>query len=280
VFPASALAGAYTAQQRRVTAVALAPILDLVLMSVISMQRMGPVFAGLLFAISFAFSPRTGKFIVSKKMVAGGIAVVVLVLGTFAIIGSYRGLIEAFPKQSKTLTDASEYIATLPSNYMYLSAPAPALSYYLLHPEQEQPLFAGFTCAPLYRLLNKVGFATQVAQYTPFYYVPVEMNQATFLAYIHSDFGALGIFAVPFVLGLSLGWLALALKANFHLGKLMIFSHLFVVAMWSFSGYLLMFPHWLVSVAVSSVIGYRMELRKRPTESPIVTLDQAKLGHT
>ena len=259
VFPASALAGFYTAEQRRVTATALAPIVDLVLMSVISMMRMGPVFAGLLFAISFAFSPRSGQFVVSRRLVAGGVAVATLVLGTFAAISSWRGVTEVLPKQSRALTRASEYITTLPANYLYLSAPGPAFSYYLLHPEQEQPLFGRFTFAPVYRLLNKFGFDTQVPQYTTFYYVPAEMNQATFLAYIHSDFGALGVFAVPFVLGLSLGWLATALKGNFHLGKLMILSHLFVVAMWSFSGYLVMFPHWLVSLVISSSIGYGLE---------------------
>jgi oligosaccharide repeat unit polymerase len=259
VFPASALAGAYTAQKRRVTAVAVAPILDLVLMSAISMQRMGPIFAGLLFTISFAYSPRDGKFVVSRKVAVSGFAAAALVCGTFIAISSYRGLTEAFPKQGSLLTNASDYVTTLPSNYMYLSAPVPALSYYLLHPEQEQPMFGGFTFAPMYRLLKKAGFATQVAQYPPFYYVPVEMNQATYLAYIHSDFGAAGIFAVPFVVGVALGWLAMELKADFHLGKLMILAHLFLVVMWSFSGYIVMAPHWFVSLVVSTALGYHIE---------------------
>jgi len=259
VFPASALAGAYTARKRCITLIGALPIVDLVLMSAISMQRMGPIFAGLLFGIAFAYSPRSGKLILSRKMAVGIVAIGVAAIATFAAVSSFRGLFEAFPKQSAGLTRSSEYITTLPSNYMYLSAPVPAFSYYLLHPQFEQPLFGGFTFAPAYRLLSKVGFRTQVAQYTTFFTVPAEVNQATYLAYIHSDFGAAGIFLIPMLLGVVTGWLGSSIVLDFHLAKLMLFSHLFLVLMWSFSGYIVMFPHWLVSLVVSVSVGYYVE---------------------
>jgi oligosaccharide repeat unit polymerase len=259
VFPASALAGAYTARKRRVTAVALAPMLDLVLMSAISMGRMGPVFGGLLFAIAYAYSPQRGEFILSKRLIAGGAIVALLVIGTFAAISSFRGLPEVLPKQSRSLTRASEYVTTLPVNYLYLSAPAPALSYYLLHPEEDRRLVAGFTLAPLNRLLAKLGFATNVPQYTPFYHVPVAMNQATYLAYIHSDFGPLGIFIVPLTFGAVVGAMGPNLRNSGRLLSLMIFTHLFVAIIWSFSGYIAMFAHWFLSMVVSSAIGYYID---------------------
>ncbi|HXZ40406.1 MAG TPA: O-antigen polymerase [Terriglobales bacterium] len=255
--PAACLAGLYTARLRKLTFTALLPILVAAAASVISMQRAGLLIAAPLFVYAFIFSRTSRRIRLSKRWIATLAASSVVLFGAFLLIGSHRGSYMYHSGQTQELNNFAEYMSGLPSLYFYVSATGPTLSQYLLHPEVDTYSFFGSnTFAPVCRLLAKLGFRTSVPYYTPFYYVPQDGNQATYLAYIDADFGPAGIVIVPAILSGVLTFLSLRNNSQFRISRLMLYVNLLVAITFSFSGYYLGLTYWLTSFVTSALIGW------------------------
>jgi oligosaccharide repeat unit polymerase len=255
--PAACLAGAYTARVGRVTLIGLLPVLVATAETIISMQRAGVLIAAVLFAYGYIFSPTSHRLAISKRwLLLLGIGAVSL-LGFFLLIASHRGSYAYHSGQTQALNDMADYVTGLPSLYFYVSATGPTFSQYLLHPEIDNYSFFGSnTFAPICRLLTKLGFRTYVPQYTPFYYVPQDGNQGTFLAYVHADFGPAGIVLVPALLSAILTFFALRNSRQFRMFRSMLYVNLLVVITYSFSGYYLSLSSWFTSFVVSGLVGW------------------------
>jgi len=258
-FPATCLAGAYTARTRRVTLVGLFPLLIAGVGAVVAMQRAGLVMNTVLFLYAYAFFPGSGRFVFNKQMVFVSVLIVIMVSG-FLAIGSHRGSYVYFQGQTRTLNSIAEYLSSLPALYAYVSEPPPAFNQYLLHPEADTNDFFGcYTFASIYRLLAKLRFRTYVPYYPPYYYTPADTNQATYLAYIHSDFGPAGIVLVPFALSALLSFLARRNANKFRLWRLMVYVNLLLVVTFSFSGYYLTYTYWSVGLILGALLGWWMD---------------------
>jgi len=255
-FPASCLAGAYTARIRKLTLTAIFPLFLAVAGAMVAMQRAGIMFNVVLFIYAYFFFPRSQRLLVNRRSRMMLVLASVVVF-SFLLIGGHRGSYVYHVGQTQTLNDIGEYSSIVPSLYFYVSASGPAFSQYLLHPEVDYNSFFGCnTFAPVWRLLAKLGFRTYVPYYTPFYYVPQDTNQATYLAYIDADFGPAGIVLVPCIMSAILTVLARRVAQEFRLWHLMLYVNLLLVTTFSFSGYYVAFTYWLVSIVVSALIGW------------------------
>jgi len=252
---ASALAGFYTARVRKLTLTALLPLLTMIVSSLVSMTKSSLLIGSVLFAYCYAFAPGYHGFSkrgLLKLTVAGG-----FLMAAFMFMSSFRGSYAAFDRQTQVLNEITDYVGGFPTLYFYLSAPPPAFSQYLLHPEIDNYSFFGSnTFAPFFRFLAKLGFRTFVPFYTPYYYTPTDTNQAKYLAYIDADFGPAGVALVPFVLSSVLSLLYVRNSSRFRCWRLMLYAFLLVVMTFSFSGYYITLTYWLVSCVVSSLVGW------------------------
>jgi oligosaccharide repeat unit polymerase len=268
--PAACLAGAYTARVGKLTFTGVLPLLWAAVSGLLSMQRAGLLISAPLFLYAYLFAPKKHGFRISKRWLIITAATLVVLSGFFLLIGSHRGSYAYQTGQTQSLNNAADYVAGFPSLYLYLSITGPTFSQYLLHPELDNYSFFGSNSfAPIWRLLSKLGFLTYVPYYTPFYHMPEEGNQGTYLAYIHADFGPAGIVLVPSILGGLLTLLGLRNSRGFRMSRLMMYANLLVVVTFSFSGWYLGLTFWFVSFVACTLVGcwidHRCELRSQRT---------------
>ncbi len=78
---------------------------------------------------------------------------------------------------------------------------------------------------------------------------------------MHSDFGTLGVFFFPFLLGMVAQWLS-AFRKN--LVRIMLLAHLYVVVLFSFSNLVITTGQWFQSLVVSLIAAAIIERVTRP----------------
>jgi oligosaccharide repeat unit polymerase len=134
-----------------------------------------------------------------------------------------------------------------------IAATPVAFSMYLDTPEAEKRgMWGGYTFAPIYRLLSRLGFNTHVPAYEENYYTPVPVNISTYLKNVYSDFGLAGVFIFPFLLAFCST--ALMLRPG-SLTTRLILAHLYAVIAFSVLFNIMLLGYWYLSLATSIVIG-------------------------
>ncbi len=237
------LAGLYTAMTGTLKPAAVVPLIVQVMLSMANMGRSGLILAAVLFLSSYSLcrlamplprrSARTGRL---KRLLAVSAVVILLALGT-EFVRSGRGAVENFAYQGQALTHLRTASFITPSVYLYLTVHFGVLNQYLIQDVEHTP-WGSNTFAPLYRLLAKAGLGPTIPWYPRFYHTPVGANTGTYLRELHADFGILGIFAGPFLLGLlgSLTWYRylathsyVLLTVGAYLGVIVVMSIFYIV---------------------------------------------------
>jgi oligosaccharide repeat unit polymerase len=253
-YAASALAGAYASRIGRITFVSVLPLLAMTVDGILSMQRGGILISIVLFVAGAYITPSKTPLYVVRWQIAACLG---LLLAGFLYVTMVRGVPAEFEGQGATLNRISDVVPSLPSLYMYVSAPPAGLSAYLQHPASDGNSFLGrYTFAPAYRLLAKLGWNTYVPYYTEFYSTPVPINSCTYLREIHSDFGSSGILGVPFCLG---ALMTLLEARRSSLAAQMVLAHLYVFVVFSFTLLVAITGYWYISLMASSVIGLLLD---------------------
>jgi oligosaccharide repeat unit polymerase len=249
----SLLAGVYTSMIGRVKLVALLPLLSVIIVSVVSMGRATMIIAGILYLSGYLLNERRlntplarnvhGKL---KRSIAVACAIVLLLSGS-ELVRSNRGTIEGYAAATSSLNKMGRSSFITPSIYLYLTVHFAVLNEYLKK-NQETSFPGSYSLAPLWRVLTKLGFDTQVQQYQPFYRTPERANTGTYLRELHADFGLAGIVFGPYLLGLvtSLWWHRF--RHGNRLLDLVIVGHLFVVVAMSIFVNSTQLGYWLVSL--------------------------------
>jgi oligosaccharide repeat unit polymerase len=267
-YSATALAGAYTAARGRLTVTALFPVVVSGLSGLLSMQRTGFVISVVLFIFSLTFAPRPRGFQISRGLAVTAVVITIVTGAAFLLVGSQRGMYRTFQGQTPALTEIGKHWADFPAHFIYISSPGPTLTQYLEHPElAPKGLFASYTLQSVYRLLSKVGFETNVPYYPPFVHSPVEANQGTYLAYIYSDFGGIGVVLVPFFVGAFVTVLARRIDRSPRLAEVMLYAHLMLCVTFAFAWNIVSATFFLASMVIS--IGAGMYLDRFPRKSDV-----------
>lgn len=261
-YAACALAGIYTAKVSKITHVTIIPIVLVTLQLIALAGRTGLGIAAILFVTSFAYTPRSSRFQLSKvhKIIATA-SIAALLLGGFFFVSFSRHLNVDFPGITPAMEEISDYIPPFPSLYSNFSATPVAFSAYLSNPQDDGDHFWGmYTFAPVWRFLSHLGFRTGVAPYEESYYTPVPMNTGTYLKNVHSDFGFAGILIFPYLLGAAVTLLIMRASATPKLVGLVVLSHVFVLVVFTFAFDFMVLGDWYIS-AVVSVAGALMAKR-------------------
>lgn len=250
-YAASALAGAYVGRTGSIGFVSFLPLIAMTVDGVLSMQRGGILIAIILFVAGIYLTPHRRALRVRKWQLAS--ALTLLVIGFFYVTMT-RGIPAEFENQGPILNQVADVAPSMPSLYMYLSAPPVGLSAYLQHPDADGQSFWGrYTFAPANRVLSKFGFHTYVPYYSEFYSTPVPINTCTYLREIHSDFGPLGIIGVPFLLG---ALITIVESKCSNLVAQVVLAHLYVVILFSFTLLIMVTGYWYISLIASTCVAF------------------------
>ncbi len=265
---AAFFAGIYTAAVGKFKVVAFLPLVVTLIVSIAGMGRAKLLMGAILFVSAYFLSrPSFGSVSVKtfKTKLRRALAlasVVLLLIVTAEIVRSSRGTIETFRGSTPVLRSLSTASFITPSVYLYLTVHYGVLNQYLLQ-EREGELWGGNTFAPMWRLLSKIGFDTDVSQYQRFYKTPVESNTGTYLRGIHEDFGFLGVLLYPYILGLVSTYLWFRVKRSGRYIDLALLAHIYVVVAMSFFVGATSLGYWLASLLGAVGISFLMDRRLR-----------------
>lgn len=201
------LGGIYTAIKGKITLTAILPLLIVIVQDMASVGRAGIFMAFILFTLSFFFTRHYySEHNLSKKLnkinlsIALFIIIAIFLVST-TVIKNVRGSIEKFKASTSELNELERSYFISPSLYLYFSSNIGVLSKYL-EKGGEDKMIGENTFQPLYNLLSKINIVDHPGFYPKGYFIPMWTNSATYLRDIHEDFGYMGIFLVPFILGL------------------------------------------------------------------------------
>lgn len=257
---AAALAGCYAAWKGRIDWVVSLPLSVATLMGILLVSRYSMLLSASLFVFAFLLTPKSRPISIGRIQ---QILIVVACLGGIVYVSIVRiDLASSLYGQGNTLTNISEWIPAAPSLYFYLSGPSVGLSEYLNDPSREANLPWGrYTFASAYRFLSKFGLATPVPFHQEFYSTPEPINVCTYLREIHSDFGPVGVFLFPFLLGAIAGWTA---GSRTTLFRIVVLAHVYLIVLFSFTYLAVIAGQWVQRLAVSLVVSVFLERASRP----------------
>jgi len=150
---------------------------------------------------------------------------------------------------SKELRGAKENLIISPSVYLYASSNIGVLTKYL-ESQGENTRFGEHSLHSVYLLLAKFKLVEKPLPFQKGYYIPLWTNNGTYLRELHADFGVVGVFLGPFLLGLLLTWLWF----KFYEGKsLIVFAllvHFFLIVGFSFLLMVTRFYYWTIGLSI------------------------------
>ena len=258
-------AGLYTMATGKLKLVVIISLLLVVLLDIAAMGRARIILSMILFLSGYLLGKkrRTYEYVASIRKKIWKSVKILLILFVFflgiEIVRDFRAVTEYFPGETKSLQKLKGSAFITPSIYVYLTVSNGVLNQYYKY-QMQKKVFAGFTLGPFWRALSKIGFDTYVSPYPPFYYTPVPANTSTYLGELYSDFGVLGVFCIPYLIGLisSLQWLRL--NRTKSLVDVILLSHLFVIIIMSFT-YMWTSGYWLFSIFFGLIIAYMLDKR-------------------
>ncbi len=201
------LSAIYSAHRNKFTYLVIIPFLAVVLNDASSLARAGVFFAFVLFGITFVtaryfYKTKTGnaRFGNNKNIIITSVVIVFLAFGSVSLIRLVRNPMGDFKSTSIELKELSKSGVLSSSVYLYFSSPVAVLSRYL-DSRNESAVFGENTFYPVYNNLNKIGMNFNLKPYPKGYFIPMWVNSATYLRDLDVDFGAIGIFLIPFLIG-------------------------------------------------------------------------------
>ncbi len=202
------LAGIYTAYKNKLTLIAILPFLAIIIKEIASVGRAGILIGFLEFIISFFLfrqlirttTEKTLHFLKKKNIIIAITIITILFAFSATVVKSLRGPVESFKGTTTALNRVKGGEVISPSIYLYASAHIGVLSKYLENPD-EKVMFGENTFQPVYNLISKFGIIKHPNFFQKGYLIPMWTNTGTYLREIHADFGYVGLFIFPYLLG-------------------------------------------------------------------------------
>lgn len=169
-----------------------------------------------------------------------------LVIIIASVVKESRGGSDKFVGKSSTLKQLDGNFFISPGLYFYLSADIGVFSRYV-ELEKENVNWGENTFKGFYFLLNKLGVAEKPAVYQKAYFIPMWINTGTYLREIHADFGPIGIWIVPYLIGFSITWLWFKFYEEKSLFVLSFLVYLLIIIGFSFLAMVTRLNQWYFS---------------------------------
>jgi len=119
-----------------------------------------------------------------------------------------------------------------------------------------------------YSTVAKFGLTKRPKDHDKGYFIPVWINTGTYLREIYSDFGLVGIFIVPFLLGLFTTYFWFRFMDTGKLLYLVILSHLYIIIGFSFVIFAVRLATWVFPIILTPIFIVMVERfyrKKNPT---------------
>lgn len=252
--------GLYTAFKNKITLIALLPLLAVILKQIAFVSRAGMLFGFWEFTISFFLfrhllnkDKKYQRQINKTKIVFSVLLVFVLVYGSASLVKVLRNPVEDFKAASRTISKFEGGAFISPSIYLYVCSHIGVLNQYLIN-DDEKSSFGRNTFLPIYNLLAKFDIVENQGNYQQGYFIPMWSNTGTYLREIHSDFGYLGLFIVPFILGLISTWLWYKMYETQELIYLLLATFIYLIIAFSFLVMITRVSFWLLSFLLLLII--------------------------
>lgn len=188
------------------------------------------------------------------------ITFIFILIFSVILIRDFRGTDETFSGETRQLQSLKGSGVITPSIYLYLSGHLGVLNQYY-EKGIEENRFGENTFQLVYNIVSKFNVTEPANIYQRAYYVPEWVNTGTYLRELDADFGTLGVFAVPFLIGFFIffNWLKF-----FKYGRpinLVFLVHLFLIIWFSFLMIITRGANWFISIGLLLFIFYLFEYR-------------------
>lgn len=215
-FVAIYLSGIYTAYKKKFTLLTFLPLVSIILREIAGAGRAGMLFALMQFILSFFLfkhllsNDLKERFKFSKiSALVGAMILLIIFVGGSTLVKATRVSDVAsttYSAASKELRQTRGNLIISPSLYLYLSSDVGVFSKYLSS-EGERTPFGQNTFMTFYNFLGKLNIVQKPHEFQRGYFVPMWTNTGTYLRELHADFGPVGVFLGPYLLGLLITWL-------------------------------------------------------------------------
>jgi len=251
------LSGTYVAYNRRITLVGLLPFIPLLLRVITTLARARLVIGISLFISSYIYTNITvhdndvSDLVTPKTFISTATAFLSLIL-----ISSYRGLIVEYGVYETKRMDVLRSILDIgPSIYVYLSSPIVVFSEYVRNAESSR--FPGeLTFAPLWRFLQNFGIGPGAAYNQEFFQVPINVNAATYLSGLYSDYKIIGLILGPIILSSILTIAQKNIREQSSILQVQIASVFMTVIHLSFFGYIVKLGYWFLPLVLIVLLAF------------------------
>lgn len=247
------LAGVHASRTGRFQIIWLIPPFVTIVDSVLNMSRGTMIIGGVLFASGYVSNRKKGALMnlapgatKIRRFIAIALALALFVAG-IDFVRSTRGILETYGTATSTLGKMQGDVLITGSVVFYATGSYGVLNQYLKK-DEEQGIVGGYSFAPFWRLIAKLGFPTYVEQMQPFYMTPRPSNNGTYLRELHADYGLAGIVAGPFLLGALASVYWFRAVGSQRVMDIMILGHIYVVVAMSVFLIATQWGYWLASL--------------------------------
>ena len=203
------LSAYYSAYKNKISSLVILPLIGIVLSEAANLSRAGVFYAFVLFVIVivttkyfFASNPKYSQNRSNKKLIISFVLISVFTVASVIAIKFIRNPIEGeYQNTSSSMRQFRGSILISPSLYLYFSSPIVVLEKYLTKLDEEDAYIGENTFYPVYNTLSKFNVVDGLSAYPKGYFIPMWTNSATYIRELHVDFGWLGVFLVPYLIG-------------------------------------------------------------------------------
>ena len=252
------LGAIYSAYKNRISILVLVPFLGAIIKDISGFARAGIFFSFILFLLTFMITRYALKKIhpewyrYNKKLIVQLTLIIFLVLSSVTLIKQVRGSFEEFKASSSSLNSLQGGIIS-PSIYLYFSSDIAVLSKYF-EGEGEPAYFGQNTFLSFYNFLAKMDFVEKPPTFPKGYFMPIWSNSATYLRELHVDFGAWGLFIIPYLLGLFTTFYWFKFFSTYRVSDLLVLIYLNVIVSFSVFYMVTRLASWFLSFTVLLIL--------------------------
>ena len=258
-FAAIFLSALYTSYKNRLNLIIIISFSAIIIREIANVGRAGMLIALIIFCLTYLYTrpenthrKEYGNKPKSNKKLRTVISIL-LVFTIFAVsayfVKAIRGTVEHYAGASKKLRALNTTEIITPSIYLYFSSHIVVFSKYLEN-DNEAAMIGENTFLPIYSILSKIGVVERPSNYQRGYHIPMWTNTGTFLRELHADFGAAGIFLVPFILGLLITYFWLKFYKYGNLLTLVLLVYFTLIIAFSFLLMVTRFGLWYISLVI------------------------------
>ncbi len=254
VYVAVFLSAIYTAYKGRFSFLTFLPFIGIIVKELTYFGRGEMLFSLMEFFFAFYLfryllnkdSKNRYKFSKTNALIATTLLLALFITGS-SVVRVSRGAFEKFKGASKELNQLKDNLIISPSVYLYLSSDIGVFSKYLEH-DGEDTKFGQNTFRIVYDLLSKFKIVDEPSYFQKGYYIPMWTNTGTYIRELHADFGVVGVFLVPYLMGLAMTLLWYKFYERKSLIVFAILVYLFLIVGHSFIMMVTRLNPWLMSL--------------------------------